>query len=77
MFLPARDNPWFVKLTSYVAHPEYEFSKLNTIAVIELDLNGVVNCESFGSVIVMNDDVNDLSLRRGGSSPALSCKLLG
>ncbi|KAJ8708544.1 hypothetical protein PYW08_009926 [Mythimna loreyi] len=38
MFLPARDRPWEVKLDSYYTHPEYEYSTLNTIAVVELNL---------------------------------------
>ncbi|KAJ8708205.1 hypothetical protein PYW07_010330 [Mythimna separata] len=39
MFLPTRDKPWFVDLVSYVTHPEYEISSLNSIAIIELDLD--------------------------------------
>ncbi|KAJ8708203.1 hypothetical protein PYW07_010328 [Mythimna separata] len=41
MFMPARDTPWEVKPASYVTHPEYEYATLNTIAVIELDLDDV------------------------------------
>ncbi|KAJ8708546.1 hypothetical protein PYW08_009928 [Mythimna loreyi] len=41
MFLASRDTPWFVKLASYITHPEYEYSALNSIAVIELDLDDV------------------------------------
>ncbi|KAJ8708204.1 hypothetical protein PYW07_010329 [Mythimna separata] len=41
MFLPTRISPLFVKPASYVTHPEYEISSVNSIAIIELDLNDV------------------------------------
>ncbi|PZC71666.1 hypothetical protein B5X24_HaOG212756 [Helicoverpa armigera] len=37
VFLAADDTPWSVAPLSYMTHPEYEYSTLNTIAVLELN----------------------------------------
>ncbi|KAJ8708545.1 hypothetical protein PYW08_009927 [Mythimna loreyi] len=38
MFLAARNNSIYVKPASYITHPEYEFTTVNSIAIIQLDL---------------------------------------
>ncbi|KAG6443434.1 hypothetical protein O3G_MSEX002835 [Manduca sexta] len=36
MFIPSDQKPWFCKVKEYMAHPEYEFATINTIAIVEL-----------------------------------------
>ncbi|CAH1641913.1 unnamed protein product [Spodoptera littoralis] len=41
MFVPAKGAEWTVQPKSYSTHPEYEYSTVNTIAIVELDVEDV------------------------------------
>ncbi|XP_022837249.1 uncharacterized protein LOC111364574 [Spodoptera litura] len=41
MFVPAKGAEWAVPPKSYSTHPEYEYSTVNTIAIVELDVEDV------------------------------------
>ncbi|CAH0403487.1 unnamed protein product [Chilo suppressalis] len=38
LFIPQNNEPWTSDVEDYITHPEYEYSSINTIAVVELKL---------------------------------------
>uniref|UniRef100_A0A2H1W5Z3 SFRICE_016778 n=1 Tax=Spodoptera frugiperda TaxID=7108 RepID=A0A2H1W5Z3_SPOFR len=43
MFLPAKGVEWTAAAKSYSTHPEYEYTTVNTIAIVELDVEDVTD----------------------------------
>lgn len=38
MFIASDNKPWYAKIKDYMTHPEYEYATMNTIAVLEFDM---------------------------------------
>ncbi|KAF9414075.1 hypothetical protein HW555_007904 [Spodoptera exigua] len=43
IFMPGKGTEWVATPKSYSTHPEYEYTTVNTIAIIELDVDDVLN----------------------------------
>ncbi|XP_050554406.1 clotting factor B isoform X2 [Spodoptera frugiperda] len=43
MFMPAKGVEWTAPAKSYSTHPEYEYTTVNTIAIVELDVEDVTD----------------------------------